>query len=356
MNRIIVLLFCCVLVAGCAYLPLPVRHPAPSVETLLEQHQYLSALKALRTQRSNSRDYEAQRDAILAQASQYRDTVLRDASALQQQQQFAQAQQLLEAAGPELPQSREFDQFNEQFYAARDLYLQIYLDELVRLRALPLVRERSTYLALQKAASTPELQQAVARHQSEVDYLAPLIANAGAQALEQGEFTRAAQYLAAANQLAPSLQLAQQLKSAEQAIAANRQKKQIARITEREQRYRDLNYALHQSLDQRDFLAARDQLGQARALGVHSDELDALQKQLDELIANFVAQHVSSGDRHYADGRIEEALQHWRQADLLLSTPELKEKIDKAQKFIGRLHQLQKTPAKATRINSAEKP
>jgi hypothetical protein len=66
---------------------------------------------------------------------------------------------------------------------------------------------------------------------------------------------------------------------------------------------------------------------------------------LDDAIAVFVAQHTASGDRHYTDGRIEEALQHWRQADLLVSTPELKEKIDKAQKFIGRLQQLQK-PAK----------
>src|SRR6185312_12029616 len=119
----------------------------------------------------------------------------------------------------------------------------------------------------------------------------------------------------------------QQLKTAEQAIVANRQKRQIARTTEREQRYRDLNYALQQSLDQRDFLAARDQLEQARTLGIHSDELDALQKQLDDAIAVFVAQHTASGDRHYTDGRIEEALQHWRQADLLVSTPELKEKI-----------------------------
>jgi len=344
-KRIIILIFFLSLTTACSQLPWPTPQPEPALEQLCNEHRYLTALKTLNARRDKINDYDVRREEIIEQARQYQTTILRDARALQAQQQFAQAQQLFESARTELPDSRDIDQFSEQLYPARDRYIQRYLDEILRLRTLPLAREHDTYAALQKAATEPALQQLVARHQQDVEYLAPLIAKAGAQAQEQGEYTRAAQYLNAANQLTPSPLLAQQLKTAEQAIVANRQKRQIARTTEREQRYRDLNYALQQSLDQRDFLAARDQLEQARTLGIHSDELDALQKQLDDAIAVFVAQHTASGDRHYTDGRIEEALQHWRQADLLVSTPELKEKIDKTQKFIGRLQQLQK-PAK----------
>lgn len=337
----IVLVFLSLFLTACSQLPWPAPS-GPSIEQLRDEHRYLTALKTLNARRGAIKNFDEQRDALLDQARQYQSEMLRDARALQAQQQFEKAQQLFEQARAELPDSRDIDQFGEQFYPARDRYVQHYLDELIRLRTLPLARQHATYQALEKAAAEPELKQLVERHQQDVDYFAPLIAKAGAQALEQGEYTRAMQYLTAANQLAPSPQITQQLKSTEQAIAANKQRQQIARTSEREQRYRDLSYALQQSLDQRDFLAARDQLEQARALGIHADELDTVQKQLDEAIGVFVAQHIDSGNRHYANGRIEEALQHWRQADLLVSTPELKEKIEKAQKFIGRLQQLQK--------------
>jgi|GEM_PF-807277 len=345
------------LLSGCTTWTPPLSIAGPSVDQLRDEHRYLSALKVLTAQRDKSANYEAERDAIITEARAYQTDLLREARALQQQSQFAKAQELFEASRVELPQSRELDEYAEQFYAARDRYIQRNLDELTRLRAAPLARQHAAYLALQKAAADPELQKVVDRHLRDVDYFAPLIAKVGTQALEQGEYARAKQYLAIAYQLTPSLQLAQQLKSAEQAIAANTQKKQIARLSEREQRYRDLNFALQQSIDQRDFLAARDQLEQARALGIHTDELDAIQKQLDEVIQTFVSLHSDTGDRLYADGRIEDALRHWVQADLLISTPELKEKIEKAHKFIGRLHQLQNArPSSNAKRTNAKNP
>lgn len=332
------------LLSACAQLP--GRPPTPDIEQLLTEHRYLSALKAVDLQRQRDGGHEQQREQIIARARDYQRAMLEEARALQQQSQFAKAQRLFETARAELPASAALDEFASQFYPARDHYIQRHLDELVRLRAPALARQNAAYLALCQAAAEPELEALVERQQQDIQYFAPLIAQAGAQALDQGEYTRAKQYLAIANLLTPSPELAQQLKSAEQAVAASRQKKQIARTTEKEQRYRDLMYALHQSLDQRDFLAARDQLEQARALNIHTSELDAIQKQLDEAIATFVALHVDSGDRLYANGRIEDALRHWRLADVLSPSPEIKEKIEKARKFIGRLHQLQQTAPK----------
>lgn len=330
------------LLSGCTHLPWQVLPTDTGIEQLCERHSYVTALHALEARKKNTPDYEEKRDAVLKQALQYQNDLLNQAGILIQQQQFINAQNLIAEARPELPPSPALDQFDERFNAARDRYVQRELDELVQTRGPALAKEHAAYQALSKAATDPELQRLVARHQADVDYFAPLIARMGSQALAQNDYAKAAQYLAIANQLTPSPVIARQLKTAEQTIAAGKQKQQIARNNEREQRYRDLNNALQQSLQQRDFFAARDLLEQAKVLNTHSDELDAMQRELDDAIAAFIAQQVDTGNREYAEGHIEDALNNWRQADALTSTPELREKIDKAQKFIDRLEQLRR--------------
>lgn len=327
------------MLGACSHLPLP---PSDSVDDLSKQHRYVTALRTLDAHKQRTPAYAEKRAAIIADASAYQTELLRQANALVKNQQFAQAQMLIDADRAELPASPELAQFDTQFNAARARYIQRWLDELVRLRGPALVREHSAYQALSKAASEPELQRVVALHRAEVDYFAPLLAAMGNGALANNDPAQAVQYLSLANQLTPSAELAQQLKKAQEALIAGKQKKQMARLNEREQRYRDLHDVLQKSLQEREFFAARDLLAQAKALNMHSDELDAMQRELDDAIATFVAQRVDAGDRHYADGHIEEALQHWRTADALTPTSELKEKIDKAQKFIERLQHLQK--------------
>ena len=325
---------------ACSHLPWQVLPTDIGIEQLSSQHRFNTALKALDSRKQNTPNYAQKRAAILEDAHRYQTELLQQADALAQQQQFAKAQVLIDADRAELPASPELEQFDAQFNAARDRYIQRWLDELVQLRAPALAKEHSTYQALLKAAAAPELQRVVARHQADVDYFAPLIAKMGSEALTQNDYAKAAQYLSIANQLTPSPMLAQQLKSAEQAIVAGKQKQQVARINEREQRYRDLHSILEKAMQGREFFAARDLLAQAKALNTHSDELDAMQRELDDVIAAFVAQQIDAGNHQYADGHIEAALQSWRAAYALTPTAELKEKIDKAQKFIDRLEQL----------------
>ena len=330
------------MLGACSQLPWQMLPTDAGIEQLCEQHRHVTALKALEARRKSISDYEKKRDDVLAQARLYQIDLLNRAYALMNQQQFAKAEALLEADRAELPASKELSQFDEIFINTRDRYIQRWLDELVLARAPALAREHAAYLALTKAASDPELQRVVARHQDDVDYFAPLIAKAGSEALAQNDFAKAAQLLAIANQLTPSATLAQQMKTAEQAVAAGKQKQQIARSNEREQRYRDLHTVLLRALEDKDFFAARDLLSQAKTLNRHSDELDTMQRELDDAIGAFVSQQIDSGNRHYAEGHIELALRSWRAADALTPTPELKEKIDKAQKFIDRLEQLRK--------------
>lgn len=330
------------LLSGCAQLPWQVLPTDAGIEQLRKQHRYVTALKVLDTRKRSASDYVQKRAEILDDLKNYQTELLRQADALVQQQQFAKAEILIETDRAELPASRELSQFDASFSAARDRYLQRWLDEIVQLRAPALGREHNAYQALLKAANTPELQRVVARHQADIDYFSPLIAKAGSQALAQGDHEKAAQYLAIANQLQPSPTLAQQLKTAEQALNAEKQKQQTVRANIREQRYRELQNALKKSIQDHEFFAARDLVTQARTLNIHSDELDALQREIDDAAALFVSQKIEAGNREYADGHIEEALKHWRAASALAPTAELQEKIDKGQKFIDRLEQLRK--------------
>ena len=322
--------------------------PQPTIEQLCNEHRYLSALKALNAHRYIVSDYEARRDAILAQAREYEDRVLRDVAALAGRREFAQALTLLQNAQTELPASLKLSQSREQLTAASEHEERRVLNELLPLKARQLQKDHALYETLQKSAITPVLKDAVARHRADVDYFAPLIARAGQDALETKEFARARQLLSIAHQLTPSPVLEEQRARAEQALSSSRKKKRVAQSAEREQRYRELSNELFESLQQRDFTAAREQLGLARELNIHTEEVENAQRLLDNIIADYVRQQVDAGNKLYTDGRIEEALASWRRADELSPTADVKEKIEKAQKFIGRLQQLQKQPAKET--------
>ena len=326
--------------AGCVHAPPPSAPAAPDIAELQTRHRYLSALKALNTTARDAPDYVAQRNAILAAARSYQTALIGELRDLMQQQQFTRAQEKLDLAEIELPISQEFEQFSQQLATAAERYRQRYLEEAVLLRGTTLLKEQPLYNALQKAAGTPELKALIARQRADTEYFAAQLGQVGARAFAQNEFAKAAQYLGLANQLTPSPELAQQLKRAEQALASSKQKQQTARSTEREQHYRELYAALQQSLQQADYLAARQQLEQAKGLGVHSDELELAQYQLDTAIDRFVAHQVDTGNLLYSEGHIEEALQRWRQAAALTPTPQLIERIDKAQRFIDRLEQL----------------
>lgn len=337
MNRLTLWLL--LLLAGCVHQP-PPPPPAPDIAALQTQHRYVTALAALDADARNMPDYSERRAALLAAAGNYQTQLLDELKALVTQQQFTGASQRLAEAQKELPQSTELDQFAANLQAAATRYRQRTLDEIVQLRAGILLKEEPLYHALQKAADTPELEALIVRQRADAEYFAAQLAQLGARAFAQNEFTRATQYLGLANQLAPSEELAQQLARAEHALAAGKQKRQTARSTEREQQYRELSAAFQQSVQQLDYLAARTQLDQLKALNIHAEEVESAQARLDGVIHSFVARRVDAGNRLYSEGHIEEALQHWRQAEALAPSPQLTERIEKAQRFIDRLEEL----------------
>lgn len=337
MKRLVIVLS--MLLAGCIHQPSSAPR-APTVEQLRAEHRYVSALKTLDATALNAPDYTQRRTELVEDANAYQATLLDELAESMRQQAFADAERRLADAQRELPSSSELERFSDNLHLAAERFRQRNLDDIVQLRSTILLKEQPLYRALEKASDDDALRQLIERQRADTDFFAAQLEQLGTRALAQNDFTRAAQYLGQANQLKPSDDIAQQLKRAEQALAASKQKRQTARSTEREQHYREASAALQQSMQQSNYAVARSQLEQLKALAIHNDEVDAVQQQLDRAIAAFVDSEIDAGNRLYSDGHLEEALVRWRSAATLAPSPQLTERIEKAQRFIDRFEQL----------------
>lgn len=325
--------------------------PAPLVDVsaLREQHQYQTALAALEQQRGTDPSYLQQRQTLLEAATLYQSQLLRSLRTAMDQQDYANAQKTLEAALPQLPPNAELTAFSAEFDRARMRYVQEKLDELYQLRGEHLLKEQPLYQSLQGFTGDYDLQIAVARYQADADYFSKLLAAAGALAMQREDYAAALKYLSTANQLRPAAELASAIEATRRAHDARREREKQNRTSERELRYAKLESALQAALAKQDFQQARIQLNTLRDIGLHLAEVEQYRRHLNEAVDSYVAAQIDAGNKHYAEGHIEEALKNWNNASALQMTPELKERIEKAEKFIQRYQNLKQQPLSQTR-------
>lgn len=325
--------------------------PAPviDVQALREQHQFQNALAALEQQRADNPDYLQQRQEILEAATLYQSQLLKSLRTAMDQQDYANAQQTLEAALPQLPPNAELTAFSAEFDRARMRYVQDQLDDLYQLRGEHLLKEQKLYQSLQGFTGDNDLQVAVARYHADADYFSKLLAAAGALAMQREDYAAALKYLTTANQLHPAPELVSAIDATKRANDVRREREKQNRTSEREQRYVKVEAALQSALAKQDFQQARLQLTALRDIGLHLAEVEQYRRRLNEAADRYVAEQIDAGNKHYAEGHIEEALKNWTNASVLQLTPELKERIEKAEKFIQRYENLKQQPVSQTR-------
>lgn len=331
------------LLAAC----MPIK-PTPALDpaALRTEHRYVSALAQLEEQRAKTPDYLQQRQNILDEASLYQSQILLTLRNLMEQNEFARAQALLQEVAPELPPNAELTAFQDEFKRERERYVQVRLDELYQLRGEHLLKEQSLYRSLQGVAGDYELQIAVERFTADATYFAKLLREAGITAMQHEDYTAAQKYLATSHQLQPSTEVADALQATTRAIAEQREQVLQNRANEREQRYRKVETTLLQTLKAQDYRSARVLIARLRETGLHATEVDRYRRQLAEAIRNYVNARIDAGNKLYAEGHIEAALAQWRPAHALTPTQELKERIEKAEKFLERYQDLKQTPAR----------
>jgi hypothetical protein len=331
------------LLAAC----MPIKSQPPlDARALRVEHRYLSALAQLEKKQAKTPDYLQQRQDILDEASLYQSQLLLTLRNLMEQNEFARAQTLLQQAAPELPANAELAAFQEEFQRERERYVQVRLDELYQLRGEHLLKEQPLYRSLQGVAGDYELQIAVERFTADATYFARLLREAGIAAMQREDYADALKYLATSNELQPSTEVAAALDAVKRAIAEQREQQLQNRANEREQRYRRVEAALLQTLKAQDYAGARTQVARLRETGLHATDVDRYRRQLAEAIRSYVAARIDSGNKLYAEGHIEAALAQWRPAYALTPTQELKERIEKAEKFLERYQHLKQTPAR----------
>jgi tetratricopeptide (TPR) repeat protein len=333
-----------ILLSGCSLL-LPYSAPV-DINALRAQHHYVSALHALDKQRATTPAYLDQHQALLDEATQYQSQLLQSLRKLMEQQDFAEAQKQLREAIGELPPNAELTAFTTELMQARNFYVKDKLDELYQLRGEHLLKEQPIYQSLQGITGDNELQVAVERYQADADYFAKLLGAAGAEAMQREDYSAAQKYLATANQLRPSVELMAAIDAAKRAISARRERDLQNRNNEREQHYRKLETTLQQLMAKNDFQNARTQLNNLRDIGLHVGDVEQYKRRLNDALATYVAEQTDAGNKLYAESHIEVALEHWRDAYALLPTPELKERIEKAEKFMRRYENLKQQPTR----------
>ena len=342
-RRLFTLLTTVTFLSACSLLPPPA---VVDIDALRTQHHYASALHALNKQRDKTPAYLDQHQALLDEATLYQSQLLQALRKLMEQQDFAEAQKQLREAIGELPPNAELTAFSTELMQARNHYVKDKLDELYQLRGEHLLKEQPIYQSLQGITGDSELQVAVERYQADADYFAKLLSDAGAEAMQREDYAAAQKYLATANQLRPSAELLAAVDAAKRAIGAHRERELQNRNSEREQHYRKLETALQQSLSKNDFQNARTQLYGLRDIGLHLGDVEQYKRRLNDAIATYVVEQTDAGNKSYAESHIEAALEHWRNAYTLLPAPELKERIEKAEKFIRRYENLKQQTAR----------
>ncbi|MET0378747.1 MAG: hypothetical protein ABW049_07115 [Spongiibacteraceae bacterium] len=344
-------LFCSALIVACAVSACSPTKPAPlvDVQALRAQHQYLTALTALEQQRASNPAYLQQRQALLEAATLYQSQLLQSLRAAMDQQDYANAQKTLEAALPQLPPNAELTAFSAEFDRARMRYVQDKLDDLYQLRGEHLLKEQPLYQSLQGFTGDYDLQIAVARYQADAEYFSKLLAAAGALAMQREDYAAALKYLTTANQLHPAAEFTSAIEATTRAYDARREREKQNRTSEREQRYKKQENVLQAALAKQDFQQARIQLNALRDIGLHLAEVEQYRRNLHEAVDHYVAEQIDAGNKHYAEGHIEDALKNWNNASALQLTPELKERIEKAEKFIQRYENLKQQPVTRSR-------
>jgi tetratricopeptide (TPR) repeat protein len=340
--------------AGCTQMPWPLPAAPASVEELAARHQYVDALAQLQHQ-AGAPDYPERRTALLKAAERYQDELFSTIDDLVRRDLLAAAQLQLELALPQLPPSPTLERQLRAFEAARAQFVDTQLALLRELRGRHLLEEQPYYEKLIGVDGDAGLRAAVERYRKDAAFYGEQLREAGARAIDAGQFQRAVELLSTANRLHPTKPTADLLSAASRRQQAIEGREQHQRQAQRSQRYLDLRSAFRAAMARADYRSARTHLDAAEQLGSeHATEVDGWRRSLAEAVDGAVNQLTARGDRQYAEGKVEQALRSWNRANELRPSTELQSRIERAQRLMARYRELQERPPTPERDGGGE--
>lgn len=337
---------------GCAQLPGSWQPETESVEELASRHQYVAALAKLDQQHADDPDHSERRASLLRAADQYREALFVEIDDLTRRGLMAAAQLQLRQALPQIPRSPALERQARSFYATREQFVAAQLAQLTAVRGRNLLQEQPHYEKLIGVDGGPELRAAVKRYREDAAYFAGQLRDAGALAVESGQYEEAVQLLTTANRLHPEKATADLLSAASKGQLAARDRAQDRQQEQRSQRFLDLRSAFGEAMAQEDYPTARRHLDAAERLGdSHAREVAQWRRTLNEAIDTSVTQYTLRGDSRYAEGKVEQALRNWQRAYELRPSTELQGRIERAERLMARYRELRETgPAPSSAV------
>ena len=319
---------------------------------LLEQHEYARA--RLLTGKYPSIDSSEVQRAITLRESEYVNATYAEARTLESEQDLLGAVQLLSGALQRVPHSVLLRELRNSLEQERVHQLRTNEREQLVAHASYMLDQQQLYRQ-QSNLEQPSLGQRWenSRNEKAAATLARQLLEHGEYALQQNDLDNAQTCLdlslalhatpGAQSRLSELAAVKQSQHKLEQQEATVRQVRKKQKVQQKQQQKTDVLLAeTQQALDNNDLQIARDAFVKIPPSASNRSEVKSLQHDLTLAVAARVAMLMAQGDAQYRADKVNEAVRLWEEARSLdPDNPELKKRIDRANKVLARLEELQ---------------
>ena len=343
------------LLAGCAHvdkLRLAPDRPEDLAQ-LLEEHEFARARQL--TAAWATIDTPELQTRITGLENDYEEAVLAEARQLAETQDLLGAVQLLSGALSRIPNSERLRRYRGQLEQERVRLLRLNERQLLLAHAQFLLRQQDLYRQ-QSRLESPGLEQRWqnSRIESEAVKLAKDLLEHAGYALQQDELdaarnclelSRALNDTTAAGELQDRLQAAESLQreTTQEATRSRlaRQQRDIQHHQDRETS--TLLEKTSRAIDENDLAAARATFERIPTTNSNDSKVVAVQDKLDQAVGNRLAILIDKGDVQYRADNVVKAIEIWSQAQSLdPENPELRERLERANKVLARYEELKR--------------
>lgn len=346
MLRRLLPLFALLALNGCAYLASVSSDLDARLDSWVAQQEYGKALAALRHVKPTHANYAQlmkQRDAILLKSEQYERETVTQATELARRGQWAQALERYEQALSRLPEGKTLRAGQAQLLKQQAARLDdVELDLLIArgeglLQLLPLYTKRANV-----DPRSWQAQRDLRTTQEEAERIGLELTRRGRNALEQRDLNQARRSLPLALRLYPSPETKQANQDLLRRLGPPAPAGKPTAKASRDDETADLLQRYRKAYSNKEWHEAQRLLALLELQSSPPEELPQLRSELNAEVTEAVNRHIERGIALYSDGKYEQALSVWQQAQQLDPGNErVRAHIERVERVLEKLRALQ---------------
>lgn len=327
--------------SNCAYIYSKSGNVAAKIKTLEEQQQYGMALQTLSFIKKNHHNYEflmSEKSRITLLAKKYEDRTLKQAAIHTVNKHWSEAMNLYDSALENLPESKKLRSERSRFIIKRDNYLKQLENKLLVSNAKTLSKKTATTKEIAQVNPNDKgAKKLLSTHIREVELTADKLITCAEDGVKSKDIQLAEECLALASNLSTSKSINKKIKKLQSIINKERKsrqkrhKKSINKITMNLEHVKTNKELLHYKKEVMSYYQQDKK----------NKKLIQLKKELNTRIENTVKMGIKQGQELYSQGRIEQALNQWKELQQLQpSHAKLNDYIHRAERVLKKLQSL----------------